>query len=874
MARIPVYQSQVGVRAANPSPVSVPTTTTDQQMLLGGLNSVANAAMKIDRQQQAVKGTQYATDFVNSQTALQAQLNDAQKASKTGIDYIPASQQIIKSGEEQFFSDHPDLSEEEKQNYRLRWAQSRGQLTNEAINWGQGQAKAISIANFEDSRAAIGNIILTNPDLAKSMAISHLQAIDQSDLDPATKAQLASRSRNMWALAAAQYGINTNPQHVIDQESTFRQVQSMGAGDGEASPSGSNGTLATRNNNPLNIRFSGNNNWAGKGSDNGSGFENFDSAEHGLRAGMKLIRNHIGNGKDTLQSLISTWAPPSENDTKQYAQSVSRKTGIPVDAQLNPNDPQQIAAVAKAMAEQEGYGGNLSGGQLQRAWDSLDDPNQLAPGVPWGQLTPQQTQTVLNQAEAKVDQQNTQTRMLMQQSIQDDVARVEAGVPVNNPVSRESWMATAPHDATPQQIELLSKQYDQYALTMSLQGTYSDINTKSAADGLAAVQSIKPAGDESDFSVRQQRYQQAAQKYQQVITAREKDPGGWLSQNSQAVKQAYVTYAQDPTQGAQFANAIMVEKNRLGIMSKDILPDTMADAILQTIDSSKEQSVAAIQSIGQQFGQYSQQVMQQVQKKAGPALQVVMATDNPRAANALWQNRGVKTSELRDSINTTASGSADSADTEWATQSKDFAATMVVQPGGVGIWNNFNDQGRRLTYLNLQRNSAGGAPAAAKQAFQDLLGAQYQTTGTWRLPTRLNLDMRDIQDGVSTYMENMKSEDIRPLIGDPRVSEEVNRSQSLSRIKDNAEWVTNSDETGLMMTLNGLVVTDPQGQPITAAFSDLAKLGQQNRSRTNRFSKFINNPVTYTPGQTKGQSLESQRENLIKVFNQGQQINR
>ncbi|MEP9807791.1 hypothetical protein ABLV11_00160 [Klebsiella sp. GW_Kp181] len=872
MARIPVYQSQVGIRAAGPSPVRYQTESTDQQMLSQGVNQFVDGAVRIQRQQQAVQDTQDLTDFANAQNNLNAALNDARQQSKTGIDYIPAASALVKQHENDFYAAHPSMSEQQKGEYQLRWAQLRGSVDNQAINWGQGQAKAISIANLEDSAAAVGNIILQDPTQAKALAQSHLQTIDQSDLDPATKAQLASKSRNMWALAAAQYGINANPQHVIDQESTFRQVQSVGAGDGEATPSGSSGTLATRNNNPLNIRFSGNNNWAGKGSDNGSGFENFDSAEHGLRAGLKLIRNHIGNGKDTLQSLISTWAPPSENDTKQYAQAVSRKTGIPVDAQLNPNDPQQMTAVAKAMAEQEGYGGNLSGGQLQRAWDSLNDPNQLAPGIPWGQLTPQQTQTVINQAQAKVDQQNTQTRMLMQQSIQDDVARVEAGVPVNNPISRESWMATAPHDATPQQIELLSKQYDQYALTMSLQGTYSDINTKSATDGLAAVQSIKPTGDESDFAVRQQRYQQAAQKYQQVITAREKDPGGWLSQNSPAVKQAYAAYAQDPTQGAQFANAIMVEKNRLGIMSKDILPDTMADSILQTIDSSKEQSVAAIQSVGQQFGPYSQQVMQQIQKKAGPALQVVMATDNPRAANALWQNRNVKTSDLRDSINTAASGSADSADTEWASQSKDFAATMVVQPGGVGIWNNFNDQGRRLMYLNIQKGMSVGD--AAKQAFQDILGSQYQTTGTWRLPTRLNLDMSDIKDGVSAYMDNLKGEDIRPLIGDPRVSEEVNRSQSLSRIKDNAEWVTNSDETGLMMTLNGLVVTDPQGQPITATFSDLAKLGQQNRSRTNRFSKFINNPVTYTPGQTKGQSIESQRENLIKVFNQGQQINR
>lgn len=873
MARIPVYQSQVGVRAANLSPVNVPTQSTDNAMLLQGLDAIAGAADRLGQQQKAVKNTQYATDFVNSQNALSASLNEARQASKTGVDYIPASQTIIKQHEDDFFSNHPDMSDAEKSDYALRWAQSRGQLTNQALEWGQGQAKAISISNLEDSAAAIGNVILQNPNQAKAMADSHLQAIEQSDLDPATKAQLASKSRNMWALAAAQNGINTNPQQVIDQESTFRTVQQVGATDGSDNPTGSSGTLATRNNNPLNIRYSANNNWNGKGADNGTGFENFESADHGLRAGLKLMRNHIANGDDTISSLISKWAPAKDkNNPVQYAQFVSSKTGIPVDQKLDPNNPQQMQSVAKAMAQQEGYGAKISDNQLNRAWNALTDPSQLAPGVPWGQLTPQQTNTIINQAQAKVDQQNTQTRMLMQDQLQNDVAKVQQGIPVSNPVSREAWMATAPVDATPQQLELLDKQYNQYALNLSLQDVYSDINTKSSAEGLAAVQSTKPTGSEDDFAVRQQRYEQAAQRYQQVITAREKDPGGWLSQNSPEVREAYTAYAQDPSQGERFAQAVMVDKSRLGIKSKDIIPDAMADSILQTIDTSKEQSVAAIQQIGSQFGQYSQQVMQQVQKKAGPALQVVMATENPRAANALWQNRNVKTSDLRDSINTAAAGSADSADTEWASQSKDFAATMVVQPGGVGVWNNFNDQGRRLTYLNMQKGMSAGD--AAKQAFQDVLGSQYQTKGTWRLPVKNNLDIDDVSDGVNAFMDKLKPEDITPLLGDPRVSEEVNRSQSLSRIKDNAEWVTNSDETGLMMTLNGLVVNGANGVPITVPFSDLAKLGQQNRSTTNKLTKFVTTPVTYTPGQTKGRTLADQREQLINTFNQGQQISR
>ncbi|EOC1299354.1 Lytic transglycosylase, catalytic [Cronobacter dublinensis] len=871
MARIPVYQRQIGVRAENISPVNLPTQSADQQMFMQGLNSFADAAVRLSKQQQAVKGTQYMTDFVNSQSALSKQLNDAQQQSKTGVDYIPAAQQIIKQHQEEFFTNHPDLSDQEKQDYMLRWAQSRAQLESQAINWGQGQAKQISVANLSDSAAAIGNTILQNPNSAKALAEAHLQAIDQSDLDPATKAELASRSRNTWALAAAQYGIQNNPQHVLDQHSTFQTVQTIGANAGEASPSGSSGTLATRNNNPLNIRVS-NNNWNGKGADNGTGFEQFDTADHGFRAGLKLMKNHINNGADTLGALITKWAPPNENDTRKYAQTVSQKTGIPVDAKLNPDDPQQMTAIAKAMAAQEGYQGPISESQLQRAWTAIDDPDQLAPGVPWGQLTPQQALSVTNQAQAKVDQQNTQRRILMQQQMQNDSALIENGKPVSNPITREQWLSTAPHDATPEQLTILDKQYQEYALLNQLQPVYSDINTKSASAGLESVQAIRPDGSEGDFAFRQQRYQQALQKYQQVMKARESDPGGWLVQNSPDVQAAFAAYQQDPTQGAALAQSIQVEKSRLGIKSKALLPDTLADGILQQIDTSKEQSVTAIQSIAQQFGPYAQNVMEQVQKKAGPALQVVMATENPRAANALWQNRNVKTADLRDAINTASTGAADSADSEWASQSKDFASTMAVQPGGVSVWNNFNDQGRRLTYLNIQKGMSPGD--AAKQAYDDILGAQYQMKGTWRLPARSGLNIKDVSQGVDYLTENLKPSDITPLIGDPRISDEVNRQQSIERIKDNGEWITNSDESGLMLTLNGLVVNGADGNPITVPFSDLAKLGQQNRSFLSSVSKAISEPVTYTPGQSKNYTVESQRENILRTYQQGQSTGR
>jgi hypothetical protein len=322
-------------------------------------------------------------------------------------------------------------------------------------------------------------------------------------------------------------------------------------------------------------------------------------------------------------------------------------------------------------------------------------------------------------------------------------------------------------------------------------------------------------------------------------------------------KNAFEQYQNNQASGEYLVSRIQSEKDRLGINSKKILPESMVDNLLRQIDNSKETSVVAIQQVAQSFGKYSDQVMQQVQKSAYPALQVVMATNNPRAANALWQNRALNTSDLRGSLPKT---DADSADSNWNDKAKDFAGTMVVQPGGAVVWNNFNEQGKRLTYTYMQR---GMSPSdAAKQAYQDVLGEQYQTNGTWRMPVTAGQDIRDVNDGASEYLKNLKADQVMPLIGDPRLPESVNREQTVSRLKDNAQWVTNSDETGLTLMMNGLLVNDANGRPITMSYGDLAKLGAGNRSTWNSITKFAQTPVTYTPGQSKNYSMESQRETL------------
>lgn len=117
------------------------------------------------------------------------------------------------------------------------------------------------------------------------------------------------------------------------------------------------GTRADRNNNPGNIIDSAfaRNQPGYIGSD--GRFARFASADHGYAAMEKLLGGYMKQGRRTISSIISKWAPASENNVGAYVNSVSRATG------LGPNQilgRENIAAVARAMAAVEGHSGARS----------------------------------------------------------------------------------------------------------------------------------------------------------------------------------------------------------------------------------------------------------------------------------------------------------------------------------------------------------------------------------------------------------------------------------------------------------------------------------------------------------------------------------
>lgn len=107
-----------------------------------------------------------------------------------------------------------------------------------------------------------------------------------------------------------------------------------------------------RNNNPGNLDFlPAGHAWNGQvGSDGRYGI--YDTPANGVRAMSKQLQKDFARaGGATLRDLVTSWAPPGENDTEAYIAAVSRETGIAPDDQFDLTS--SLPSVVTAMIRHE-----------------------------------------------------------------------------------------------------------------------------------------------------------------------------------------------------------------------------------------------------------------------------------------------------------------------------------------------------------------------------------------------------------------------------------------------------------------------------------------------------------------------------------------
>ena len=83
-----------------------------------------------------------------------------------------------------------------------------------------------------------------------------------------------------------------------------------------------------RNNNPLNIRRNPDH-FLGEvvpGAD--PLFKQFENATYGYRAAFVILYTYLCRGLNTIEKIVRTWAPPTENNTESYIAHVAQRSGV------------------------------------------------------------------------------------------------------------------------------------------------------------------------------------------------------------------------------------------------------------------------------------------------------------------------------------------------------------------------------------------------------------------------------------------------------------------------------------------------------------------------------------------------------------------
>ena len=110
-----------------------------------------------------------------------------------------------------------------------------------------------------------------------------------------------------------------------------------------------------RNNNPGNIRHGAN--WLGlnpNGRNIDSGFCVFTAPVYGIRALAKVLVNYKRiYGLNTGRQIVNRYAPPNENQTTAYIQSVAKQLGVYPDTVIDIEERGVLTVFIKAVIRME-----------------------------------------------------------------------------------------------------------------------------------------------------------------------------------------------------------------------------------------------------------------------------------------------------------------------------------------------------------------------------------------------------------------------------------------------------------------------------------------------------------------------------------------
>lgn len=441
----------------------------------------------------------------------------------------------------------------------------------------------------------------------------------------------------------------------------------------------------------------------------------------------------------------------------------------------------------------------------------------------YADLTPEDAYKLMGQAEAILNRKANDDRdsrhaaaVSAAQTIQDSMAAIGSGDPSVSQPSKQEYITAANGDVAEAEIK-----YREDGLKVAAVGKIEAMNSMDATQRAMLLESMKPKeGEVTGRATKEGIYRLALEANAEIEKQLASNPGDFVASKNKQVIAAQKAFAEDPSNLAalqSYVSITMDAQDKLGVRKKTLptgLVDSIATAFTSGIQNQQqgqaESSVQYLIGVGRVL-KNNQGALAQLVNKTGTEGMLAINGASPETVQLYMQAKATKLADHEK-----ATGKiGDIVDGQMAP----INATWIAQ----GALNTKDKYSQAVELIAHARIGRGESPEdAVRNAYNDVIGSQYEIWGKVRVPKK---GAQDIKDGLDYVRQSIISADnlFIPPSGSAEV-DKVQRETLLRTIRRGGYWINDGTGDGAYLVVNnGQQVLDASGQRIYASFDNAAK---------------------------------------------------
>lgn len=360
----------------------------------------------------------------------------------------------------------------------------------------------------------------------------------------------------------------------------------------------------------------------------------------------------------------------------------------------------------------------------------------------------------------------------------------------------------------------------------------NSLRSMSGADQLALLEKRKPVPGEG-FAVAREYYQKLERALIHDQKERKEDAAAYLVKYDSAVKKAREALLADMSaeNAKNYISSLAAAKDARGMDEKRLLPKSDAQAFARQLEGA-ENPAAQARSLASLFGSASPAIMSEIFEKTAPAAMIAANMDKSLDPEARMLMAAIKDKDfIQNSKPFLRARGVDFNSLQNRIAEKLEAMAMSLMSGGDDkLPFALFDSATTLAVALMEKQGLEWEDAADKACDMVAL-SRYEfgenANGTfYRVPKGMpNCDPDDIMDGARHFLKNLPMDEIA-WEGDKTLPEERSAAIMASFLRSNAHWVTNGDESGLVLFLQNHALKFKNGKYLELSWNKLASLSK------------------------------------------------